>query len=96
MVSWETVRPILFRIVFPILGGTLSAWKSLSPLNTVRLAAKAGDIGSFNPIPQSTFFVNSVTWVVYSLMISNPIIYFTNAFCAVVNLTVLFKVFPIK
>ena len=86
---------IIFQLVFPILGGSLSAWKSLSPLHTVRLAEKAGDIGSFNPIPQSTFFINSVTWCIYALMITNPIIYITNAFCAIVNLTVLFKVFPL-
>ena len=93
--TYSPVVTILIGYVIPIIGGILSVWMSASATPALRLAEKAKDIGTFNPIPNIIFFHLGFLWISYSIMILDPFVFFPNAFNVLINMNIIFRCYAI-
>ena len=67
-----------FSVYAPAIGIVTSNALYFSALPEVLRARKAGDLGPFNPLPSTIMVLSVLSWLQYSLVVSNPWILWSN------------------
>ena len=67
-----------FGVYAPAMGIVTSNALYFSALPEVLRARKAGDLGPFNPLPSTIMVLSVLSWLQYSLVVSNPWILWSN------------------
>jgi solute carrier family 50 (sugar transporter) len=74
----EDVCSIFFGTIFPILGGITSTLLGLSTLPAVLEASQTRDLKQLNILPLAILFISASVWLLYSYIVSNYYIFFSN------------------
>ena len=82
----EGVCTVFLGIVFPVVGGFTSTFlgtfvsknTGLAPFPAVLKASRTGTLNSLNILPYSILFINSFSWILYSFVVLNYYIFFSN------------------
>ncbi|KXS17721.1 hypothetical protein M427DRAFT_54321 [Gonapodya prolifera JEL478] len=79
----EDGSSLLTETLAPLLGVVTATLIFLAPLSDVRQIALTGELADFNPIPLGFIVTNALSWILYSLLVRNFYIFWSNVsgFC---------------
>lgn len=77
---------VLMKLVAPIMGFVLANAMFFSGVPAMLRCKRLGSLGDMNPLPFPVVLANCVSWIIYSILIEDYFLFFSNAPGAMVGM----------